>query len=536
MSIIGTLRELSSSGKNYKAWEDNNKQNEYKRKELLKTKQFSPESIESARRKAEMLVDNISIMDQRSETFSQDIEAAIQVSSLFAILPTLTLGPLALMKHINKCPKVVQKVVSSLPVPILGTLMGTLSSLPFVSLELILQKKASRVGRYMAQRDDLKNPANFAVLSEVQKVRVNNIAQNMSDDKVNEKLKRGNFIDGLKNLFRFPANYGAYKKHLKESEREENELKKNFVKLVPNEALCKAQRDKKLIMNLANKIDMKSQEYSENVEFATNTILIGGFIPSGMAGALMFGVSRLIPGLKQKFLTSMSLSVLTSLVVEFGLLLSSLGLIKNAAQLGRFVAKKEILNNPENYLEIRDEELKNIPDKNLNGGNDNKKGVKGKIKLIKTLFKDYFEYKKYNKEQLKKDLKYKEALNQIKLTPEQEKEAKQLQKNTFRVFDKTDSYSEEFAEDVESLQGYSTPLFTLAPLFTPIAAAKFKASPKVAKVVDFSGFIASLLGIFGLDAFITKKQIQATKIAHMKADKELNDPRLFVDYSSLNVN
>ena len=104
------------------------------------------------------------------------------------------------------------------------------------------------------------------------------------------------------------------------------------------------------------------------------------------------------------------------------------------------------MKDPQNFVYVADEDLNKIG--NVDVKQKKKPGI---LKFLSQAYKDNKEYKKYKKEHAKQEKKFYKALENIKLTPEQLKNAKQLQKNTFMTFNKVDENSQKFSESIEAL-------------------------------------------------------------------------------------
>jgi hypothetical protein len=114
---------------------------------------------------------------------------------------------------------------------------------------------------------------------------------------------------------------------------------------------------------------------------------------------------------------------------------------KEAARVGRFKAKQELMNNPERLVYIPDEKTGEIKDVQIS----NEK--KGFFKFMKEAWKNSKEYDKWKKNEGAQEKKIAKALENIELTDDQLKEAKRLQYNTFKTFNKVDEKSQKYAED-----------------------------------------------------------------------------------------
>ena len=124
------------------------------------------------------------------------------------------------------------------------------------------------------------------------------------------------------------------------------------------------------------------------------------------------------------------------------------------------------------------------------------------------------------------------------------KEAKALQMNVFNTFNTVDEKSQDYSESVEAMgeiskQGVAT-FGSLASMGISIAMLlKMLKNPDSIKKLGPMGVAAKsllpfafmLLPVIAIDAFTTKAQKKASRVADMLALKELEDYRNYADYS-----
>lgn len=70
--------------------------------------------------------------------------------------------------------------------------------------------------------------------------------------------------------------------------------------------------------------------------------------------------------------------------------------------------------------------------------------------FIPNVMKNYFEYQKYKKTELKQNKMLQEELTKLDVTETQMKEAKNLQRKIFNTFEKVDDKSQEYSESMEA--------------------------------------------------------------------------------------
>lgn len=165
------------------------------------------------------------------------------------------------------------------------------------------------------------------------------------------------------------------------------------------------------------------------------------------------------------------------------------------------------------------------------------------FKFFLQLLKDNKEYTKYMKTKGEAELKLHKAVEKLELSPEQVRQAKALQNNVFKTFNKVDEKSQTYSESVEAMgevtmQGVSAfgalgamgvSFYQFAKMLKNPAAMESSIMKTVAKTMMPFAFV--LLPVIGIDIYTTKAQKKASRVADMLALKELNDYRHYVDYS-----
>ena len=123
----------------------------------------------------------------------------------------------------------------------------------------------------------------------------------------------------------------------------------------------------------------------------------------------------------------------------------------------------------------------------------------------------------------------------MQLSPGQINQAKKLQKNTFRTFNKIDENSQKYAESIEAIgQSVAYPLNSLFSGIAAVIATPYllkEAKSKVEYAQNISKYLGivylSLIPAIIINAIITKEQKKASRIADMKTIEELKDYRKF---------
>ena len=497
-------------------------------------------------------------MDEYSQKNAEDMEVATEMAASQAIsvvnyiglgagLLTMAIPPVArgLESLAKKYPKL------SIPIMMLPTALGYIASIiasfPIMAWAAKTQVGASRQGRFEAMRKDLSNPNSFAVLTDEQLKQAQQDAQNITiPEETNKKdLINLGFKDVLKNLKKLIKRDKEYEQQRAEFDKKLKENETHFNEQISEVDKQKAQRDQQLLTKLVEKIDIASQDYAENVELATNCTTMAALGSGFLTGWLAKKAMQLLH-------VNAAKSYAKSIPYIVGIGVSLIGSVlsnkvqKQASRIGRFKARQELMKNPDTLVYVDDKEAAKIQDvKPLE-----EKKKPNMIKFLIQVFKDNKEYENYKKTEGIKDKKLHKAIENIKLSDEQLKEAKTLQQNTFKTFNAVDEKSQTYAESVEALgQSIQIPVAMLGSLAglgigfllnrKTIKNINMIADSQVSQTI--SNAVAKILGptvigmmpAFVLEYIITKEQKKASRVADMLAIKDLNDYRHFVDYKNL---
>ena len=535
MSTFGDYKAYKKYTPVYDDWKYNRDLIDAKRQEYLRQ---HPEAIDKSDiQRGKTLLRAIDIMDEYSQKRAEDMEVATETAVGYG-LEIATLGGMALgllasnlklvktfFEKFAKTPKMKQFLPQFIPMGI-GALVGMVAAFPLYAWAAKIEVGASRKGRFEAMRKDLNAPNGFAILTPEQQQEAQKKAKFIPDEAKENKLK-SNFKD-MKALFSDNKIYNQQRREF-EAQLLEDEMHKND-KISPEEAE-KAKKDQQLLTKLVEKIDIASQDYAENAELATTT-----GITALTACAVLFnlGLSAVLKACKVTSANKIkAASGIASILGVVGTAIAAASLQKEAARVGRFKAKQELLNNPAQFVYVDDSKLDEIKDVKVEP-----KRKQSMINFLKHVWADNKEYKKYKKTQAVEEKKLYKAIETLELTPEQIEDAKRLQKNTFKTFNKIDENSQRYSESVEALgNAINVPISFLfggiGAAIGGLSAAKSAAASKgklgtvsmLTKVIGIS-FLASIPSLI-INAEITKKQKRASRVADMLAINEMQDYRTF---------
>ena len=539
MSTFGDYKSYKKYEPAYISWKKNQDIVEAKRMAYLKQ---NPDAVSDEDiQRGQTLIRAIDIMDEYSQKRAEDTEAATEAAMgmalEFLMFGGAGLGFLAgrlkpvqrLISKLSKNKKQTVALNSIIPA-VAGGLIGTIASFPLQAWGAKAEVSASRKGRFEAMRKELNNPNSFAILSDNQIKEAKEISKTVvleedRKNKVKAALMEGLGINSLKSL---AGDSKEYKQQRKLFELELENDKKHVNDKMSSDEIEKAKKDQQLLTKLVEKIDIASQDYAENAELAAGALFTGVLGFSAIGSIL---IEKLLNACKVKSAAKISfVTKVIGTVASMGSAMFMAQISKDASRVGRFKVKQELMKNPESFVYVDDEKLNNVKDFNVN--NKKKDGI---FAFIKNAYKDMKEYNNYKKTKAKEEKRFYKAIEQLDLSDEQIKDAKRLQKNAFKTFNKVDDNSQKYSESVEALgQASAFPINLIFSGIGAIIGLKFlnkKAANKMQEAENFMKYfgvilVSSLPSIL-INAHITKEQKKASRVADMLAINEMKDYRSF---------
>lgn len=184
----------------------------------------------------------------------------------------------------------------------------------------------------------------------------------------------------------------------------------------------------------------------------------------------------------------------------FGFVLTSIAgaiiglkLQKSAARAGRFTAKRELEKNSENFIGYTKDDYEEVQDVKTTDKKPNK--FKEYALFIPNVMKQYWAYNKYKKTEYKEKQALKDLLKKQDITPEQLREAKNLQRKLFNTFEKVDDNSQVYSESMEAATEIAQP-------FIQYAGMALGVSPVIYTLVQVAR--GKITGAKLLDKVVTK--------------------------------
>lgn len=464
MGVINNYNSYKKYSTEYDSWRTNRDIKDLKKNEFIKN---NPESVNlSDIQKNKTLLRAIDIMDEYTYKKTENLEvitgSVINVALQYTAVGGVALG--YLLTKLKPIKNTIHKIAknNNRTVRLLNTTITTLSAVastivvfPFYNWANKAESKAFRKTRHEVMRKELINPKIFATLTpEQEAIFEKNIEQRKKTNILKKSIKSfKEKVNDLKN----------YSKDSKEDKINKKLFERNLFENIENKNLTEKEieyinANKHLIIDLVDKINCYSQDYQEKAEIATNIAITSSF---ALGSLIALAYERLAKKFKININT---LPANLGLFLMLGTTLVSASLQNKASHVGRFKIKQELMKEPEIITYIPEEKFNNNDELNIK---------RKKITIfdyLKTAFIDYIQYEKWKKETFSKEKNIDNAFRNIDLSEEQLIDAKNMQKNTFRVFSKLDDNTQKHAESItvigQAIQYPITLVFnTLASIF-----------------------------------------------------------------------
>lgn len=516
--FLNSINEVRKNYSKYDEWEQAQADERAKKEYLAKTLDIPEDKVELTTNKVRAVIRATEIMDKRSEDNCEDVE---QMMSILAIPPTLLAAggvPLLSQKITTNIIKKINKKITELKNTIADPtitkeaqdaaieklnyltkktskitqragIYGQLASIvvllglgAYITLySTAKQKQASRIGRFQAKQNELKDIHNFVLYTPEQLEQAQEIAKKIPDQK-----ESNNILKMLSEIKAIHKDKKAYKEWLKD--KDPNEIEKLKSLTYTPEQLKIGNEDKELIVDTVKEINIKAEEYSENVENAYDTL---GTVSWLIAAPVGFLINKVLKQFKVPKVANRIASTLIPILTSVSLGVAGTLEQKKASRVGRYIARQDLMKNPSRLMAFSDEDMQKAKDI---------KAEKQKVGFFEKLTdsfsflhkyaKDKKSYNKYKKDDQAKTEKLQKALNQIEITDKQKQDAKELQAKIYRAFDEIDEMSQRYSEDVEAgteiAKQVMSQLWTLGSIGATAAAgiAIYKGKFPISKIVN----------------------------------------------------
>lgn len=449
VQFFDSLKEIKRNWQPYNTWEQAQADDSAKREYLSKTLDMPKDKVKLTEKKAKIVVRASEMLDARSEDNCENEEMRMGFYGLLALAGIG--GTAGYLGGKNKPQNKIFKSgflskLANMNFKQTAILTGIVSAfaIGFSLFSNERQKEASRIGRFQAKNKELKDVKNFVIYTPKQIEAAKILANNLPDKEFKEGL--GHAFAQLKEMTK---DRHAYEKWVKEKVENQADAKKLLnLKFTP-EQLAQGEEDKEIIVNVVKDINIKAEEYSENMENAFDTVTTLQFLvdlPIGSALTYLMSKSVKKMNIFYGIAAFVAPLIISSMVMGAGLAEQ-----KEASRVGRFVKRRELLDNPKALMAYTDEQLKLA--EHIKAPPKKKGFIQDIIDDFKFVFKykkDKADYDKYKKGEYAQKEKLYDALKQSEVSDSQMKDAKHLQEKTFMAFDKIDEMSQRYSEDTEA--------------------------------------------------------------------------------------
>ena len=307
-----------------------------KNRERQFNKSLTPEQIKNAKRDQQILSDIVRRMDVASQDYAENTELATNT------LTTIALGTGGLVGWLSNKLLKFMKVKNGFAAKVVPWAVGAAVPVVMGIYSAQVQKHSSRIGRFKVRQEMLKNPASLVYVDKTE-------TDKMTDVKLPQRAKKPNIF---KFFIQLVKDNKEYQKYRKTKAVEDMKFHKAVEKLqLTPEQLKEAKALQMNVFNTFNKVDEKSQVYSESVE-AMGEITKQGVSTFGSLGALgistamMFNIFKNPETSKQSGIVKSMLKVLSpyALVIlpVIGLDIYTTKVQKKASRVADMLALKEL--------------------------------------------------------------------------------------------------------------------------------------------------------------------------------------------------
>lgn len=464
--FFDSIKAVKANYHRYDDWEQAQADDVAKREYL--SKKFDPpaDKVALTKAKAEAVFRASNLMDKRSEDNCADMEQTTGFVDMAITLPVVAAGTIIPLNMLKKGKALTPKQSLMFNVAQIGFFL--VAGIGVALWGNSKQKEASRIGRFQARSKELQDVKNFALYTPEQIAEAQEIAKKMP----NKKDKKKSIMEAFQNLKQMKKDKQEYLKYKQEKAKHPDENQKILNAQYTPEQLQQGEEDKEIIVNIVKDVNMKAEEYSQNAGNIFDTVGMLGFLTDI---PIYMGLRKILKNVASMSQTQKKLlEVVVLAMVPLATLFWSTHEKKEASRVGRFVKKKEILDNPELIMSYPDEQLKqadkvkapSVKKSFLQKWHDN-------LIFFGKYLKDRKSYEKYQKTEAKQDDKLYEALKKVEISTEQLNEAKHLQKNTFKAFEKMDEMSQRYSEDIEAGGEIIKELINAVFSFLPLAPVIF---------------------------------------------------------------
>lgn len=545
MPAVNSYNLIQTYNDEYLTWNENKNLQSAKRQEYFRR---NPDSIKDYDlQRANILLSAVDMMDksiiEKSDKMNVVFESATSVGLGYTAVGGTALGFLitklkvvknAINKIVQEHPK--SKNIVSMGITSISGVLGILAAYPIYTHLSNIESQIHRKRKFETMENELQDPKIFVVLDSEQKnvfkQNLNNLEQKESDNNPAKILKKN--IKTIKQLSQETLNYEKEQAEFRKRYKEDKNLHE---KPLTEKEIKNAKKDRELLTNLIKNINGKSQSYTEKMTRITDNLITLSF---AMGSLFTLGYERLAKRFNFK---SSSLPTGIGILLMVASTFFATWAQKRAAYVGRFKAKQELMQSPEQMIYLSHNKTESIND------NDIKivqKQPTNSFKFLKEFFKDNQEYEKWKRTKKYTGKNISKAMKNIDITPEQLQDGKRLQKNMFKTFYKVDKNTQNYSSAIDIIsESIKFPITLILGSLGSVRGMKHLAQLRNAKAPkEIFNYSAKYIGTISLvtipsliiNSYFAKVQKMGARISDMVTMQDLEDYRYFADYSEFNSN
>ncbi len=570
MGILATYKAYRKYEPVFNDWQEQRGIEDSKKEALIKNG-ITPKNNhpDSTQKKAQTVARSMILLDNYAQTKAEDVETVFQTiqAELLVGLTAATAVPALLpglegqLKKINKKNKLIEKTIEFLKnykqanvkvgkfnipaVKFVTGVVGAISSVIFAYMvkdAVCNQLGATRRAKFEAMNKELSNIQDFAILTDDQEKKVQEIKNSTKDPDLPKKhpqlsaalddaIERINIAESINSVNVLMKDKNTY---IEQKNQYDASLKKNetnFDNPLTQQGIKDAEEDKELFQNIIKKVDIDSQDELEKIEKLVN-VGYSATIGSSIVETLLKDDIVKIMKVKNPLLKTVlgfGIPLVTYMVFNKNLA----NFQNNAIKAIRYKKITELVNNKDNFNNYSNEQIASVavsPEVKKKEKNENI------FKFLKGISSDIKDYKSFQKNELKEMKKYLNAKRQLELPPSQLNDAKELQRNAFMTINKVDDNNQKYSESIETISELAlAPVEIAAPIvgnyIGKTLGSNFK-SLGTKRLFRGLGLAAGFLPGALTEIITTAMQRNALRISGMLSADELNDYRKFVNYDN----
>ena len=273
---------------------------------------------------------------------------------------------------------------------------------------------------------------------------------------------------------------------------------------------------------------LMADDYKENADLAADAVKRG----KAKIEFIKPFKKAFAAGMSHRWFNSKIIGLIGALVSSIPAALIALKLQKSSARAGRYTAKRELEQDPRNFIGYTEEDLQEVKDVKGEKETFGQK-LKDYALFVPTVLKQYYAYEKYKRTEFKDHQLLLDQLQKSEVTDEQLLDAKNLQRKLFNTFEKVDDNSQMYSESMEAateiLQPFALSAGVLVAVF-PLIYAGFQIGR--GKITAASALDWTIKKIAGASNFLKSKTFKkylkdvSEKIPHKVGNVEVRNKPL----------